>query len=134
MKVLENIEAILADDSIDDESCEDSKCERIELLIDHTGWDTIRDAILQVLTEKRRIRDYEVAAEVLWGAVLDGRELPSNRVIGLLYYRFDPLGKSENNLVWSITSKLKGVDYLSDYNPLQDPKIQAELEFLRTKA
>jgi hypothetical protein len=57
--------------------------------------------------------------------------MPIDRVIALLYFRFDPRGDAEDNLVWSITSKLKGVDYLSDYNPLTDAGVCAEMERLR---
>jgi hypothetical protein len=33
----------------------------------------------------------------------------------------------DENLVWSITHILKNVGYLSDYEPLRDPAIQAEM-------
>jgi hypothetical protein len=131
MAVLATIEAILADDALDDEECDESKCERIERLIAAAGWAEVRDSMLEVLAANRRPRDYQVATEVLWGAVLDNRELPADRVVALLYYRFDPRGDCEDSLVWSITSKLKGVNYLSEYRPLQDPGVQAELAALR---
>ena len=67
----------------------------------------------------------------LWGAALDGRDLPADRVIALLYHRLDPGDGGENNLAWSITSKLKRVGYLSDYDPLQDAAVRAELAVLR---
>jgi hypothetical protein len=72
-----------------------------------------------------------VAAEVLWGAVLDRREIPADRIIALLCYRLSPPDEYEDNLVWSITSELRGIDYLSDYNPYHDPLIQRELEAIR---
>jgi hypothetical protein len=132
MPVLTDIKEILSTDALDDESCDDSKCEAIERLIETAGWSAVRDSILALLGDAARPRrDHEVAAEVLWGAVLDRRELPADRVIALLHHRFDPCGDSEDNLVWSITSKLKGLDYLSDYQPLQDPAVQAELVAIR---
>src|SRR5687768_1253036 len=104
MSVLAEIDAIMVDDALDDESSDDSKCERIERLIGSIDWATVRDSILALLADAgRRRRDHEVAAEVLWGAVLDGREMPADRVIALLYNRCDPLGDAEDNLVWSIT-------------------------------
>jgi hypothetical protein len=132
MAALVDINAVLADDALDDDSSDDSKCERIERLIGVVGWAAVRDNILAILADAgRRRRDHEVAAEVLWGAVLDGREMPADRVIALLYNRFDPRGDTEDNLVWSIASKLKGLDYLSEYQPLQDPGVQAELAAIR---
>src|SRR5690349_17999408 len=116
MSAFADIDAILADDVLDDDSSGCSKCERIEGLIDELGWVPVRDTILVLLADTgRRRRDHEVAAEVLWGAVLDGREMPADRVIALLYNRFDPRGESEENLVWSIAAKLKRLDYLSEY-------------------
>jgi hypothetical protein len=35
------------------------------------------------------------------------------------------------NLAWSITCKLKGLDYMSEYDPLRDPAVLHELEALR---
>jgi hypothetical protein len=35
-----------------------------------------------------------------------------------------------DNLVWSIISKLKGVGYQSDYDPLQDPDVLREMKRL----
>jgi hypothetical protein len=55
--------------------------------------------------------------------------LPANELIAWLYHRFDPDGQTEDNEVWSITSKLKGVGYLSEYQPLCDPGV---LRYLRT--
>lgn len=133
MTLPSHLDAILANDSLDDESSRESKCERIEQLVSARSWPTVLIALLDILSTDRRTRDYQVAAEVIWGAVLDGRPLPANRVIALLYHRFDPSGRAENNLVWSITSKLKGVDYLSEYNPLNDCEIQAELAKIKAR-
>lgn len=132
MAALADIDAVLADDTLDHASSDDSKCERIERLIGVIGWAAVRDNILAILADAgRRRRDHEVAAEVIWGAALDGREMSADRVIALLCNRFDPDGDSEDNLVWSIVSKLKGLDYLSEYQPLQDPGVQAELAAIR---
>ena len=107
------------------------QCEAIECLIPQLGWHSVRAAMIDVLAAERPRVDHQVAMEVFWGAVLDKREMPENRIIALLYHRFDPRSDSEDNLVWSITSKLKGVDYLSEYEPLHDPGVKAELAALR---
>lgn len=117
------IEVILAEDCLDDEAVDESKCERIENLISTLGWSAVLACLIEILSVNRRIKDYQVVAQVLWGAVLDKREMLSDRVVALLYHRFNPPGNDEDNLVWSITSKLKGVGYLSDYDPLSDPGV-----------
>jgi hypothetical protein len=70
---------------------------------------------------------------VLWFGIK--KPMPKVRVIALLHHRLiadvpEPLALDEN-LVWSITRNLKGVEYLSDYEPLNDPEIQMELKRLR---
>ena len=130
MDLQNQINAILENDSLDLDEYPESKCESIEGLISFYGWEPIQEILLSILLdEKRRIRDYEVAAEVFWGAVLDNRDIsPVNTVIALLYHRLsDKRNSYENNLVWSITCKLKQVEYLSDYDPLNDDEIIEEM-------
>lgn len=131
MSVRAALDQLLAEPETDD--AENSKCEEIEeRLIPKFGWEAVREAVIEVLESDRSQSDYEVAAEVFWGAALDKRDLPVNKVIALLYYRFDQHGTDENNLVWSIASTLKKVDYLSEYEPLKDVEVLRELEKIRS--
>ena len=120
-----SIDSILGNDILDADGCDGSKCEEIENLIPEYGWVAVQEALLNVLLDdKRRISDYEVAAQVFWGASLDGRDICINNVIALLCHRLpNEEGCSENNLAWSIVTKLKNVGYLSDYCPLQDEEV-----------
>lgn len=131
---LENeINKILGDDSLDDVRREQDKCDLIEDLIPRYDWKSVQGVLITVLEENNRSqKDYITAAEVFWGAVLDGRDVSANRVIALLYHRLEPdPGSNENNLAWSITSKLKGVDYLSEYDPLEDPDVKVEIKNIK---
>jgi len=132
MAIREEIISIVVDPSLDDESIELSKAELIEGLIDKNSWSEICSILLQILQDDLYAAHWRTVAEVLWGAVLDQRDLPADRVIALLYNRL-PASSSDDddNLVWSITHRLKRVGYLSDYDPLQDPNIQKELSALR---
>ena len=102
-----------------------------ETVLSKFCWDSVQDALISMLTDDRYTHsDYEKIADVFWGAVLDEKEIKKEAVIGLLYYR---LGKKEapyeNNVIWSIASKVYGLEYgNSEYNPLQDQKILAELK------
>jgi hypothetical protein len=102
-----------------------------ETMVEH-GWPAVREAVLRVLASG----DAEIwpdAAAVLWGAVLDGREMDAHRVIAHLYHALPPnVSDHDENLAWSIASRLKGVGYLCDYDPLADPGVRQELERLRT--
>jgi hypothetical protein len=138
MAILPGVGTILADDAQGDAPGDESKSERIERLIEAAGWDAVRDSILAILRADRRPQDDRTATEVLWGAALDRRPMPADRVIALLYHRLERLGGGaeglDENLAWSITSTLKCVGYLSDYDPLNDPAVQAELAALCNSA
>jgi hypothetical protein len=134
VQVRQRINEILADDRLDDESSDPTKAEVIEGLIDEFGWEAVRDCTLDVLRDDRQETHWRTAVHVFWGAVLDRRGLPADELIAWLYHRFDPDGQAEDNDVWSITSKLKGVGYLSDYKPLQDPGVLHHLRAIRGQA
>lgn len=133
MNIQSEVTNILIDDSLDDECRQEGKCDLIEALIPKHGWETVQAEMIDVLEDyNRRQKDYLVVAEVFWGAALDKRKIQVDRVIALLYYRLKPdTGSTENNLAWSIVCRLKDVDYLSEYDPLEDAAIRAELQRIR---
>jgi hypothetical protein len=110
----------------------DDVLDGIETAIEEHGWPVIRDGLMAVLEEPTRpLAHWELAACAFWGAVLDRRPMHADRVIALVYARLPDEDGAENNLAWSIASKLRGVDYLSDYNPLADPSVLRELRSIR---
>ena len=122
----------MANDALDEDQSGTSKCEEIEKLIEECGWEETYETVLSILQcDDRTEEDWHTAMEVLWGGVLDGRDMDVNKVIAALYYRFEDAGEDENNLAWSIASKLKGKSYLSNYEPTEDPEIIKELEELK---
>jgi hypothetical protein len=131
-KTTEAVHHVLATASENEE--EPSACELIEALIDEHGWPAVRDEMLSVLRSHERLKDWHAAAEVILRATLDGRELVADDVIAHVYYRLPEESSPESldchNLAWSIASRLKGVDYFSDYDPLGDEGVQRVLERL----
>lgn len=125
------IDAILVGE--DHSSDHDNSVERIEGIIEDDGWDVVRACLLAILEDPGRpASHWQVVAAVFWGAVLDERPVPVDRLIALLYARLpNDEHSSENNLAWSITAKLRGVSYLSDYDPFADPCIKRELSTIR---
>jgi hypothetical protein len=113
------------------EALEDVSEDAINDLCDRFGWDSVQAGLLQVLEDNTEALHWPTVAAVFWGAALAGRSIQADKLIALLYHRFDPNGDAENNLVWSITCKLKGVDYLSDYEPLSDPGVIEELQAIQ---
>lgn len=127
---IELVDDILS--SADPADDDDDAVERIEAAIEEHGWVAIRDALMAVLEDAMRtVLQWEIAAAAIWGAVLDRRPMHADRVIALVYARLSREGELENNLAWSIAAKLRGVGYLSEYDPLADPAVLAELRSIR---
>jgi hypothetical protein len=132
--VRECIDAILADDRLNDESSDPTRAEAIEALISGYGWEAVRSCMLDVLRDDSQARHWRAAAHVFWGAVLDRHELPADELIAWLWHRFCPAGQAQDDDIWGIVSKLKGVGYLSDYDPRRDPAVQPYLRAIQARA
>jgi len=128
-EVSNRVRAILADPAYDDVECDETRSDAILALCDTQGWDAVLEALLCVLRDDNAQRHWREVSIVLFAAL--PRPMPVDQVIGLLYRRLieDVPADCEvdENLVWSITHVLKNVGYLSEYEPLQDPAIQAEM-------
>ena len=121
----EKIRKILDNTVLENEDVEDSKAELIEQLISEENWAEIQEYLFQVvINTNESYYNWHTCFEVFWGAVLDKRIIDGNKIIALAYIRLKPdQHSSENNLAWSLASAIKGEDYLSEYNPLEDPEI-----------
>jgi len=96
-------------------------------LIDEYGWPPVNEGIFRAL-ESNESELWGAAVSAIWSAVLDRRTMDSDRAIALIYHRLDPVPSDlDDNLAWGIASRLKGVGYLSDYDPLSDPGVVAQL-------
>jgi len=116
---------ILNDASLESEEVPESKAELIEELITDDNWSKVEKCLFDILQDDREsYYNWHTCFEVFWGAVLDGRSVDGNRIIALAYIRLKPDEQSsENNLAWSLASRIKGKDYFSEYEPLKDPAI-----------
>ena len=97
-----------------------------ETILPQYDWNDVQEALINILLDNnRKDRDYETVAEIIWEAVLDGNSIKKAPVVGLLYYRLgNKEAPYENNLIWSIATKLYDLDYAnSEFNPLKDPEI-----------
>lgn len=127
MNLTHQIQQFLIDYEVNEDVSEDA----INRLADRFGWDLVQNGLFQVLEDNDQAARWQTVAAVFWGAVLDGRQIQTNKLIALLYHRFDSHSDAEDNLAWSITCKLKNVGYLSDYEPLNDPGVKEELKAIR---
>lgn len=129
MSIDDFVERVLADGSLDEEGDQrdSSRVEELMKLAAQFGWPALEAEMLGILAASRNEDHWNVAAGVFWSAVLERQPIHADRLIAHLCWRFP----ADHNLAWSITSKLKGVAYLSDYEPRQDPAVVAALDALR---
>ncbi len=129
MSFQDSVEKILADLALDEDgdSRDSSRVTELMKLIADFGWAPLEREMLGILAASHNEDHWHVAAGVFWSALLEQRPIHADRLIAHLCWRF-PV---EDNLAWSITSKLKGIGYLSDYDPRQDPAVLAALHALR---
>jgi len=135
-QLTDQISRILSDARFDDAACEDTRYEAIwELVASDADWDTVLSRMIALLEDDGAEKHWVTATGVLWFGIK--RPMPKAHVIALLYHRLMaelPAALAlDENLVWSITRNLKGVGYLSDYEPLNDPEVQNELKRLRER-
>ena len=138
--VIEEINAILKNRALDDDSLEDtSRAEEILKLEKKYSWEVLQQALFRIfLDDNRSEDDYYQIADAIWDAILDnpfrkesgkpGFKFKKKTIIALLYYR---LRNSEfaENLIWSITCELYHLDFCnSEYDPMKDTNILRKLK------
>lgn len=105
--------------------------EDIEMaIVSKYKWDEVQAALIEILLDDQYSnREYEKVAEIIWDAVLDGKEILREAIIGLLYYRLgDKNAPYNNNLIWSIAAQAYDLDYANtDFNPYEDSQIAESL-------
>ena len=126
VKLVQNIA-----DQIKEAFADENTFDRVEEeIIPKYGWEYVQQALFSILLDDTLPEQmYENAANVIFGAVLDGRKIKKKTTIGLLYYRLGDVNyPNDDNTIWSITSNLYGLDYCNSYyNPLKDEKILNKL-------
>ena len=128
--------------SPDDEDSIDLFEERINELGDENGWSNLVTESINILLDTNLKKCWHLAASVVAWSIEDNHKLPCewSYLVAVLYLclEIDPnLGSDENadaeNLVWSISQKIKGVDYLSDWDPLEDREVLEHMEKLKKR-
>ena len=105
--------------------------EEEESVLSRHKWEDVQAALIYILLDDQCSEDdYERAAEIIWDAVLARKEIKKDLIIGLLYYRLGDMNTPyDNNLIWSITTELKNLDYAnSAYDPYKDEAVSMKLD------
>lgn len=106
--------------------------EAIQIRSKQEGWSQILQEALDILSDKTKQNDWQSAANIIFWSSPDKTEMPIPKmaVVARLTWcqiNGDGLDDSEN-LVWTIAKDLKGVAYLSDWDPQKDPEVRAYLD------
>lgn len=97
------------------------------------GWDSPLMEALAILEDDESRDSWPAAANVMYYASSRTSDwpFPAMKAVARLYdclIEYPGFGGSgledAGNLVWSIAKELKGVEYLSDWDPQKDPEVQ----------
>lgn len=111
--------------------------EAIYLLSDQSGWQRLYDVLVEILRDDNKRENWETAQIVLFYAARDHKHetrqcpMPADFTIALLYHRF-PDGIDDGDRIWAIVCDLKHIKHWSDYDPMEDAGVLAELESIRS--
>jgi hypothetical protein len=133
MDVRSQLVELLSEPRFHDGSNDDPDDE-ILAITENIGWDPTFVAFISILEDESLVLCWYDSIAFLFGCDCHKRDLPCERsyLTALLYdcLRLHPdLGvkgleyDGADNLVWSIVHALKGVEYLSDYDPKSDPEV-----------
>jgi hypothetical protein len=124
MNLESRLNTIFEDPRLDGEDVENSKSQIIYSLVPEVMWDNLLPILIEMLKHRSKKPYWNIITEVLYYASNDNRPMPINEIIALLFVcSAEKDGIQDGNLVWSITHKLKGVSYNSDYEPVDDPAV-----------
>jgi len=126
--------ALLSDPRFNDDSVDDDLNVAVASLASEVGWQPVLNAMLEILRDSSLTNHWYDVVACLFGCDCHTLPLPCDRpyLTALLYdcLRIRPdLGVDgrdpgdTDNLVWSIVHNLKGVGYMSDYDPKADPEV-----------
>lgn len=125
-EIKKRINEILKLDIDDNDILDINRAELIcNFIVKDYEWDEVQNALISLLVEERKPEDYNAIAQVFWYIDREKYRLDSDKIVALINYRCNPFDQPyENNLAWSVTSELYGLDYAdSEYNPFRDEKI-----------
>ena len=132
--VFHKLIALLSDPRFDDESVEDDLEDAVVALSNNVGWQPVLKAMLDILHDNSLTMHWYNVVACLFRCDCHELPLPCERsyLTALLYdclhiqpdLGIDRLDLDDtDNIVWSIVHNLKGVSYMSDYDPKTDADV-----------
>ncbi|SDY25634.1 hypothetical protein [Lysobacter enzymogenes] len=111
-------------------------CEAVEALVERIGWPTPLAEAMTILADDGLRRFWRQAMAVAFWAQDPGEvRIPPGGdaldCVARLYFCLEREPALDENLAWSLASRLKGVSYLSDWNPLLDPQVCLRMASMR---
>lgn len=109
--------------------------EAVDELVSHIGWAFVQAEAMQILASSELLRFWHQAmCVVFWSSSSEVRIPPCGDAmdcVARLYLCLERDRRLDENLVWSIAHQLKGVSYLSAWNPLLDREVVMRMAAMR---
>lgn len=105
--------------------------ESVEALAQRAGWEAVLTEAMGILADAGSRRFWHQAICVVYWSSPDhlGAFMADHPMdcVARLYLCLERHPELDENLIWSIACRLKGVDYLSSWNPLLDRDVVARM-------
>ncbi len=114
--------------------------ESVQTLSESEGWTQVISDCLSILSDRTKMELWEAAIRIIFWATSRSPvcPVPSMAIVARLYWCLETIeGNTKNeiddNLVWTIAKDLKGVPYLSEWDPQLDPEVRSFLIEMRLR-
>ena len=107
--------------------------EEMQRRASNRGWEPLLVEAFALLSSRAQEGYWNEATLVIYWSLSAQPTLPCTReeCIARLYVCLEQSPELDENLVWSVAKELKGVPYVSDWDPYKDPVIWEHMERYR---
>lgn len=96
------------------------------------GWTQVITECLSILSNRTKMELWEAAVRIIFWATSRSPvyPVPPLAIVARLYWCLENINDEivnavDDNLIWTIAKDLKGVQYLSEWDPQRDPEVLA---------
>ena len=104
------------------------------------GWTQVIAECLSILSDRTMMELWEAAVRIIFWATSRSPiyPVPPMAIVARLYWCLENISDEivnavDDNLIWTISKDLKGVQYLSEWDPQRDPEVLVFLEEMRQR-
>jgi hypothetical protein len=134
---MDQIECLIENEQIDGDFDLLAAVESRSIIV---GWTQIIAECLSILSDRTKMELWEAAVRIIFWATSRSPvyPVPPMAIVARLYWCLENISDEivnafDDNLIWTIAIDIKGVQYLSEWDPQRDPEVLVFLEEMRQR-